>query len=796
MRGHLLSEASEANGKVVDIPANPIGLDKFVGWFYLNENGDETAFDPSAVTVNKPLEVYAKWENNNEKYGIIYHSNGDNDVTYLETNNKSDRTMDIAGIDKVASEVSGFRVPGKDFIKWTTDKEGNNEVKAGDSISIPKGQKTIDIYAQWKEASYKVKFSANGGIFSETSVFKANPDVFDIETDANGGEVAVVKKDAVYKTKLNDLLKGLNAGVTVGSDGISEPNANIASKQYHSIDKTTQSFFGISWDTFKWYADSEGTKQADIGLNTSIESDVTYYLKWKENPNIQSIENEFDLDSDIFGKAQSESSLVGFVKENANEFSLTGAIETSGIKNEMLKIESLFPDAASDYSSIKLSDIKSEFSATLTVPDKVIVPENPKVSLGGFGDAFTLTETKVEGKNITVKFKLKDGIKTYKDLKDAVESTGKYTDGSVENGWMTVKVSGLKLAFDKVLNGEDLTVKGQVTGDFFSYAEDKDGTVKKFKFKWNGKQADKGRDNKSSDTETIQYTLNAVKPYQDNLDGDILIGTDSQHDHIYQADKEDRLDFTGALNVKDIKAQMIAIEKLYPNTNQDAIKVNVDHCTFVAKFTLPDEMEFANPQKVEVENFGNGFEVVDTKIEGKTVTVTMQLKDKDKIDTYLKLKDVVDKAGDADGWMKLTLKGISIKKDKVSAGQRLTVKGSLTGDMSATATSENNNTKEFDFKWIGKQWEDGRDSTSPVGDDTISFTLEIKKDKPMPNPPVPNPEPKPEQPDSKKPQVEEVKKPKTPKTGDNGNIAGWTITSIAAIGGIAISFAFKRRKKS
>ena len=432
IRGHLLSEASQANGKAVEIPSDPSGVDKFVGWFYVNANGEETAFDPAAVKVDAPLEVYAKWENTNEKYGVVYHNSDEDpskDVTYLDTNNKADRTIEVADVANIIAGMPNFQLPGKVFDKWTSDKAGMNEVKTGSTLTVPAGSKTIDLYAQWKEASYKVKFSANGGTFADNSIFKTKPDVFDIEKDANGGEVAVVKKDAKYQASLNELLKSLDPGVTTDSKGISAPTENIAVKPYHHIDKTANSLFGFTWYTYNWYTDDTGSQNAGIGTQTKIENDTTYYLKWVENDNIQSIENQFGLESDIFGRSQSESSMSEFIKENANDFSLTGAIETSSIKDEMMNIENMFPDAASDYSKIKLSDIASEFTATLTLPEKVIVPADPEVTLGGFGNAFTLKEKKVEGNNVIVKFTLKEGITTYKELKDAVGSTGQYPGG-------------------------------------------------------------------------------------------------------------------------------------------------------------------------------------------------------------------------------------------------------------------------------------------------------------------------------------------------------------------------------
>ena len=80
-------------------------------------------------------------------------------------------------------------------------------------------------------------FSANGGTFASSSVFKTNPDVFAIEKDATGGEVAVLKQGALYNQKLHDLLG------TFDYNNLT-PGKAAASKTGSTLDSTTEEHAG------------------------------------------------------------------------------------------------------------------------------------------------------------------------------------------------------------------------------------------------------------------------------------------------------------------------------------------------------------------------------------------------------------------------------------------------------------------------------------------------------------------------------------------------------------------------
>ncbi len=221
--------------------------------------------------VSSDMTVYAKWESDASSYAVKYHNGADTDVTYLATSSDPSRTIKVLSGDEVAAAVPAFALEGKTFKGWTTQPGGaGDEVAAGSMLSVPAGTSVVDLYAKWEDQLVTVKFSANGGTFSADSVFKKNPAVFDIETDANGGEVAVVKRQPKVsdKTTLDALLRSLGDGsISSSTKGIASPTdtdtdaayTGIATYKYHVLGnkhiQETQWFWTVD-RYYYWFNDA------------------------------------------------------------------------------------------------------------------------------------------------------------------------------------------------------------------------------------------------------------------------------------------------------------------------------------------------------------------------------------------------------------------------------------------------------------------------------------------------------------------------------------------------------------
>ena len=681
---------------------------KFLGWFYKTASGEEKAFnwDEKLIT---DTEVYAKWQ----RKTVIYHNGAGKD--YISSAGEDAQNIEVLSFEDIVKEKADFNVEGKKFAGWTIAPDGSGNVyKAKDKIDFTEGQSQIDLYAKYTDNEYKVSFSANGGTFSDNSIFKTKTDVFTIEKDANGGDVAVLTKTAKYNQKLSDVLKALNFDKK-------DLKPDAGAKKLGFVPESTD-----NWNTNPNGGSNTALRFDDMsifgftipGKDPAIIQDTTYYMTWKDDPNIKTISAQGELDSDIWGNNRENSTAVQ-VLDSDEEFSLTGEVNVAPIKKQMEAIEAEFHKGENDFDQIALTGAKSTFTATLTIPEGIVIPENPAVKAKGLGKCFDLSETKVKGQKITVTFKLKDGMTDYKKLKEAVFSTGE------QDNILSVTVAGFKLKdFDKIKGGEKFTIKGEVKGDFSAVAED-NGTIKKFDFKWTGKQSTSGKDVEAKDDSSIQYTIMVSKPLELTLYGDLLVKgkddeeADTTKDAPYSVDEGDTLTFIGELNVTPIKNQIKELKDEQTDTTN--IATSDVKSEFVASIEFPDGLKIPqNPTATLTDN--NLFKVESTKIDGNKVLVKMTLIK----DSYTKFDDLYnDVAGTNQVPDKLQVKVPGIKVKENLASNTLTVKGTVNGSFKGEAT-KGSTTKIFNFLWEAKQDPNGKDSKQDQNSaDAIQLTLQL-----------------------------------------------------------------------
>lgn len=701
---------------------------KFLGWFYKTANGEEKAFDwDEKLTTD--TEAYAKWE----RKTVIYHNGAGKD--YISSAGEDAKNIEVLSFEDIVKEKADFNVVGKKFVGWTTAPDGSGKVyKAKEKINFTEGKSQIDFYAKYTDNEYKVSFSANGGTFSDTSIFKTKTDVFTIEKDANGGDVAVLNKRAKYNDKLFDLLNGLNHNDLKPDKDATKIGFAISNPDYFS-DRAEAGGKAIRFDDYSFFGFSMK------GENPAIISDTTYYLSWKDDPNITTISAQGELDSDMWGNNRENSTAVQVV-DSDEAFSLTGEVNVAPIKEQMKAIEEQFNKGENDFDQIALTGAKSTFTATLTMPEEIVIPENPAVTAKGLGKCFDLSATKVDGQKVTVTFKLKAGMDNYKKLKEAVDSTGE------QDNILSVTVAGFKFKnFAGINDGEKFTVRGQVTGDFSAIAEDKgttkkfsmhketpyartsavakdNGTIKKFSFTWTGKQSASGKDVEAKDDSSIQYTIMVSKPTQLTLYGDLLVKgkddeeADTTNNAPYSVDEGDSLTFIGELNVTPIKGQITSL-KNGQDTTSDIATSNVKS-EFVASIEFPDGLEIPqNPTATLTEN--SLFKVESTEAIGNKVIVKMTLK-KD----YNKFDDLFnDVAGTSQVPDKLQVEVPGIKLKENVTSNTLTVKGSVNGSFKGQAT-KGSTSQVFNFLWKAIQDPSGRDSEQDSNTpDAIQLTLKL-----------------------------------------------------------------------
>ena len=717
-------------------PGNPSDKNgvNFLGWFYKTPSGEEKSFNWEDRFVSD-LEVYAKWE----RKTVVYHNGHGKD--YIVSVKKDAKNTEVLSLKDILKEKADFKVEGKNFVGWTESPDGSGkEYKAKDQIAFTEGKSQIDLYAKYTDNEYTVSFSANGGTFSEDSIFKTNKEVFTIKQDADGGEVAVLNKKANYNDKLFDLLGEFDHNQLKPDTNATKTGFVIGNKDYWSTTAETGGK-AIRFDDYSFFGFSMK------GENPQITADTTYYLTWKDDPNITTISAQGELDSDIWGNNRENSTAVQVV-DSDEAFSLTGEVNVAPIKAKMAAIETEFNKGETDFDQIALTGAKSTFTATLTMPEGIVIPENPAVTAKGLGDCFDLSATKVEGQQVTVTFKLKAGMDNYKKLKEAVDSTGE------QDNILSVTVAGFKFKdFAGINDGKKFTVTGRVTGDFFAVAKDKgttkkfsmhketpyagisavakdNGTIKKFSFTWTGKQSASGKDVEAQEDSSIQYTLMVSKPLELTLAGDLLVkkGTESyntEHDAIYPVLSTDVLTFKGQLNVSPIKNQIDELKRNYEaesSNSSDKITTQNIKSTFTATLTMPEGFNIPDDLTATLTE-NDLFKVENIKKDGQKIIVSMALK-KD----YTKFTDLHTDVTSVPDELNLEIPDISLN-DKAKGN--MTVKGEVLGTFTGEATTETGTMKPFNFKWKAKQTAEGKDFAQSQDDnDTIQLTVSVKEPEP------------------------------------------------------------------
>lgn len=386
----------------------------------------------------------------------------------------------------------------------------------------------------------------------------------------------------------------------------------------------------------------------------------TYYSDTASKPFVsgmsscfsQPVEATDDLEGDLLIGNDTQHDKV-YEARKSDALNITGTLNVKPIKDRMKALENQYPGAVAN--GISLSDLNTSFTATMTLPEGMEFVEPRKVALTGPGARhFKIVDATIDGKVLTVKMDLakSNTIDTYRKLADKINEVGNI---------LRLTVESVKFDTSSRPNTE-YTINGTVAGDFSAKATNTvSGKVVNFKFKWLGKQSRDGADFRALNSDNIRFTLMykdtdpQIAEGTDYLEGDILIGNDTQHDKVYEANKSDILDITGALNVKPIKQKLIDLENQYVGAMANGIDVSNIDTSFTASITLPDGMEFtsSNPPAI-LGGVRDKFEITGSMLSGKTLTVKMSLKSAG-ISTYQQLANAVNAVDDT---LKVTVKGV------------------------------------------------------------------------------------------------------------------------------------------
>ena len=456
-------------------------------------------------------------------------------------------------------------------------------------------------------------------------------------------------------------------------------------------------------------------------------------------------ETAISLDADLL--LGEDTGKTPIEKKKDDVMSFVGTLDVKSIKDKMDEIKKLHASAESD--KIAISELKSEFTATLELPEGLEFSGDKKAVFTGGNGVFEIKEQKVEGNKASVTFALQkpEEIKNYKSLDEKIKS--------VDN---TLKVTFHDVKFSESAKPDtDYEVIGKVSGSMEGTATYPDSTsatnkkpapkmmlknamslsaieetkpkTLKFAFQWNGKQSENGKSNQNADA--IALTVKYAGQNTDNvsatgdLDGDLLINGDTQHTDVYLTGMDTPFTMTGLLNVKPIKVELSKLKTAY-SKSVEAKDIDVSNMktSFTATMTLPNELKFpADADKKATLDGANGkFKIESAVVSGQTITVTM-VPTLDLTKSKRPFEEISDTVEGVEDELKVNVPGITVDSTKAKSSTQYTIHGTVKGDFSALATKKSSGkTIQFNYTWNGIQQKGGEDSTDPTTKD-IKLTL-------------------------------------------------------------------------
>ena len=675
-------------------------------------------------------------------------------------------TIDFTGslnVKPIKDELSRLEKQFSDAVNAGIKVE-NIDTTFNTSIELPAGMKFKDANPTVKLVGANDKFeitnsSLNGNKVDVTIKLKNANDI------RNYNDL----KKAIYA--VDDNLKVVVKGAQFAAESTPDTNYTVVGKVGGNFRAKATNTVSNKVINFNYVWNGKQSAAGADAINTTDLSKISFTLKYK-NPKPMDVTDERDLEGDILIGNETEHNQI-YETGRTDIHEITGLLKVKPIKDQMTQIEKHYNNPAAN--QISLDAVDTTFTASLELPNEMTFgTDTPNATLEGANNVFKITKVTRTGNKVVVTIKL---VKTYTNYKDFARDIRSVSDD------LKVKVGGVKFTNDAVVN-TNYTMKGEVGGLFKAKATHiTTGNVVNFNLKWNGKQSADGADAIApTDLSKITFTMKYKAPdpinsnYVGNLEGDILIGNETEHTQVYASHKNANHEFTGLLVVKPIKDTLTQLENKFGVNAVSQIKLNDVDTTFTATLELPAGMKWSpNSSNATLEGSNGIFKITDSVIVGNKITVRMKL-----IKTYDNYRELANDIRSVEDNLKVKVPGVVFTDDS-NANTNYTVKGKVGGVFSAKATHvTTGQVVNFNYKWNGKQSADGADAIAPTDLSKITFTLKYAPET-TPVTPI-----KPKKPD---------KLNKVVKTGDATDIMFYMLIMCGAVAGVAGATGFRKREE-
>lgn len=247
-------------------------------------------------------------------------------------------------------------------------------------------------------------------------------DKFEITNTTKNGQTVTVtltlkdSKSITTFAKLKEAVLGVEDQLKVTLPGVTFKDTAQANTPYKVIGTITGNFSATATNTatnntipfnFTW----EG-KQSQSGASASTPNEIALFVQYVDG---------MKLPGDILVGKDTEHDKV-YVASRNSKIPFTGTLDVTSVKQQLKGIMKNSNVTTEEASKILLSNYKSRFIATLTLPNELDFVNNPSVKLLKDNSKYKIIEeeTKVQGKTITVTMTVDKDVKTLADLVDAV----------------------------------------------------------------------------------------------------------------------------------------------------------------------------------------------------------------------------------------------------------------------------------------------------------------------------------------------------------------------------------------
>ncbi|MST81399.1 hypothetical protein [Bilifractor porci] len=647
--------------------------------------------------------------------------------------------VDPAFIAVGSREKSNLYIGGSSVIE-TPGSSSADSIGGNGAFVVTGGSYKVDENQLTRDDLIPTNGEANGN--EKLTLFNlADPSVSTISmVNANGTTypypVAQANEDGqkrVWGPKATVVFK-LNNGNATFADGATADKtaATIRGNSLNFVKGNTDPGTPVSSDEFLgwYYKDSKGTEHP-FTMDTAVSGDTEVYAKWNKISVVyHNGEGQSFIQSPQPG--QTEMTVIGYsdIVNRNSDFAVQGktfeywttAEDGTGtqykkgaavsFENGQTQVDLYAYYGAKQY-SVRFSAGGGTFS-----PNSIY--HNPNyftIETDSYGG-----ETAVLKKTATYGQTLHDLTEAlgldYNQLKpdaDAVWSGYKLADTT---SWSTSAFSGddSEVRFDDYvvwfiipINGENPTITDDMTWylRWTPTAERSklNGTITLPAYIWHG-----GKEN-GDDSTRIQ----SVKP------GDTVI-------------------LTAAVDVKEVKEKLKAIAGNFGvgRDEYSSIVITDPKCTFTAGFDIPEGFAVPDETAIQVsaDGLGSCFDVTQTKVSGRKITVTFELKSG--IDNYQKLYDAVNSTGiqtalSESDTITFTIDGLMVNGENKSDRDVLEVSGDVSGNFQAIATLDRNpdatsqgTSYYFAFTFKPSQTDSGKDSNAD-SKNPISISYRLSK---------------------------------------------------------------------